>query len=156
MPSPPPPYSPSVQQTLSQAARASPLMGSNGLSPATTISPSVSSPEYRTPVSAATTVSPAPFSNTEPRSGPYVRSVSSSSPQVTSTPTFPPPPPKAGRDRSSSRSKTERPNNFFGLSALSSRSRNNAVASSSSSTSQPQGPNRTSNKPSRTNPASQQ
>ena len=125
MPSPPPPYSPSVQQALSQTVRTSPLTGNHGFSPATTVSPSANSPEYRTPVSAATTVSPAPFGNGEVRSVSYTHGLPTVSPQVTSAPTFPPPPPKTNRDRSSSRTRSDRPHNFFGLSALTSRSRAN-------------------------------
>lgn len=133
MPSPPPPYSPSVQQALVQTVRTSSLTGSHGFSPATTISPSATSPEYRTPVSAATTVSPVPFSNGETRPAPYARGVPTTSPQLTSAPTFPPPPPKGNRDRSSSRTRPDRPHNFFGLSALTSRSRTNENVASSSS-----------------------
>ena len=140
MPSPPPPYSPSVQQSLSQTVRTSPLTGNHGFSPSTTVSPSANSPEYRTPVSAATTVSPAPFTNSEIRSASFTRGLPPSSPQTIPAPTFPPPPPKANRDRSSSRSRPDRSHNFFGLSALTSRSRinDNAVPSSSTTTSQRQ------------------
>ena len=132
MPSPPPPYSPSVQQALSQTIRTSPLTGNHGFSPSTTVSPSANSPEYRTPVSAATTVSPAPFTNSEIRSASYTRGLPPTSPQIISAPTFPPPPPKANRDRSSSRTRPDRSHNFFGLSALTSRSRTseNVVPSS--------------------------
>lgn len=133
MPSPPPPYSPSVQQALSQTVRTSPLTGNHGFSPSTTVSPSANSPEYRTPVSAATTVSPAPFTNSEIRSASYARGLPPTSPQVTSALTFPPPPPKANRDRSSSRTRPDRSHNFFGLSALTSRSRTNENIAPSSS-----------------------
>ena len=138
MPSPPPPYSPSVQQALVQTVRTSPLTGSHGFSPATTVSPSANSPDYRTPISAATTVSPIPFSSGETRSASFARGMPATSPQVTSAPTFPPPPPKGNRERSSSRTRPDRPHNFFGLSALTSRSRTNETVTSSSSTISPQ------------------
>lgn len=121
MPSPPPPYSPTPSQSMSQAIGGSPSIATTSYVSTQSASPSTARSEY--PPSAT---SSAASLHRPTASYDYGRqaniSPASSVASPVATMSFPPPPPSNTRDRSASRTRGER--SIFGLSALTSRNRN--------------------------------
>ncbi|KAI9716688.1 MAG: hypothetical protein M1812_005226 [Candelaria pacifica] len=127
VPSPPPPYSPKRPSQASPAPTPGPASASATAdaysSPSQAVSPATNPSQYTTPISAATSASPAGTAGH--RATPLQRPLSlyqTSSPEVMrSSQTYPPPPTSLAsgkRSRSSSRDPSDRSQTLFSLSAL--------------------------------------
>ena len=117
MPSPPPPYSPSVDQAPNLA---SPVMSSGAFAP-NRASPHNSFRDISSPINPSNLVSP--VSSISHFDQQRLSVASHESPRGTTPPAFPPPPSRSGRDRSGSRNKPEGRSILSGLSALAGRNR---------------------------------
>ncbi|KAI9809694.1 MAG: hypothetical protein M1825_000126 [Sarcosagium campestre] len=124
---PPPPYSPRRPQAIQNP---SPQDGSSPSSQ--TVSPASNPSPYTTPVSAATTISSVSSTNYQTSTSPLSQTHVAEVTGLNRAQHFPPPPPATSsehRARSSSRSRTDRPQAIFSLAALTSRSRSSNPAS---------------------------
>ncbi|KAF2874559.1 hypothetical protein BDV95DRAFT_566431 [Massariosphaeria phaeospora] len=114
MPSPPPPYSPGQNQSMSQSLSSSPHVSARPFPPASAIPDYVPSPPSR-PVSG--------YVNSRPTS----MVIPSSATSIQSNPQFPPPPPRNGKERAVSRDK---PLSKFSLSSFRNRNLDHSPAPS--------------------------
>ncbi|KAI9768883.1 MAG: hypothetical protein M1839_003860 [Geoglossum umbratile] len=140
---PPPPYSPRRRDPNQQQSPQA-----SAVSPAQNISPAVNTPQYNTPISAASSSPPAPPTlyriqtslpaqerSPHPPPAAAAAAAAATAPTAAAAPYFPPPPPGSieRRQRNPSKTRVERPQTLFGLSAFAGRKPSNSPAPAATS-----------------------